>query len=53
LHRESVPQSRSMMEPSALGSAEAHISFQASLELLLSQTASSQYVICATQKDLI
>jgi hypothetical protein len=32
------------MEPSALGSAEAHISFQASLELLLSQTASIQYV---------
>jgi hypothetical protein len=33
-----------MMEPSALGSAETHISFQANLELPLSQTASIQYV---------
>jgi hypothetical protein len=33
-----------MMAPSALGSAEAHISFQANFELLLSQTGSIQYV---------
>jgi hypothetical protein len=36
------------MKSSALGSAEAHISFQASLELLLSQPASIQYM-CNTK----
>jgi hypothetical protein len=33
-----------MMESSALGLAQAHTSFQANLELLLSQPASIQYV---------